>query len=417
MDTFLKEGRLMKKIAILIFIVCSYLITGGLAAQVHDRLPDFVKKAYDERMDEYRMAFPTGRGIKIRDLVDVVGEESIKISGFGVVSGLYKTGDKSDAAKKLIVAIARKQGIRIDHKNLIQITTAVVSISATVGPHQRTFDISVKSIGDAKSLQNGFLEASTLSPIGSEDVFAIAQGPLALGARHFETEGAGGADVQGVASVTIGHPTIGTIIEGGELLKEIPMQRLNNNEISLFVKYPNNRTATNIANIINDVMEEVGIYAIHKNASTIVIRVPKGYEGRDGKVTRLIADIGDLSTNVSREAVITIDQGTGVIAMTEGVKMEPGSIAVGGLTVTVSSDITPVTRQGKFGGETKFMDVPILQVEEDSANFLTLPAGTDLRKVQETLNALKLNPTSIISVFNAMHKAGMIHADIRVLPR
>jgi flagellar basal body P-ring protein FlgI len=121
--------------------------------------------------------------------------------------------------------------------------------------------------------------------------------------------------------------------------------------------------------------------------------------------------------------------------MTEGVKMEPGSIAVAGLTVTVSSDITPVVRQANnifnfqgaqgvgnnqnapSGGETSFIDSPRLEVSQEQANFLTVPAGTDLRKIQETFNALKLKPTSIISVFQAMHDAGMIHADIVVLPR
>ncbi len=147
------------------------------------------------------------------------------------------------------------------------------------------------------------------------------------------------------------------------------------------------------------------------------MRVPHYFEGKPGALTRLIADMGDLPVNVARKAIITIDQGSGVIAMTEGVKMEPGSIAVAGLTVTVSSDITPVTRQGLTSGAIAFIDEPQLQVAEDQANFLTLPAGTDLRRVQETLNALQLTPTSIISVFNAMHRAGMIHADIVVIPR
>jgi flagellar P-ring protein precursor FlgI len=215
----------------------------------------------------------------------------------------------------------------------------------------------------------------------------------------------------------VGHPTLGFVLNGGELLKEIPSKRVNKDEITLFVKYPNDRTSANIAKSINSFMSDIGIKAIPKNASTVVLRLPRGYEGRQGEVTKLIADIGDLPTVVSRKAIITIDQGSGVIAMTEGVKMEPGSIAVAGLTVTVSSNITPVTRQGEFDGNTSFTDQPELKLSEDSANFLRLPAGTDLRKVQETLNALRLTPTSVISVFNAMHKAGMIHADIRVIPR
>jgi flagellar P-ring protein precursor FlgI len=187
--------------------------------------------------------------------------------------------------------------------------------------------------------------------------------------------------------------------------------------MTLFVKYPSDRTAANIANVINRFMNVLGIHAEPSNASTVTLTLPDRYKGQKGEITRLIADIGDLPASVARKATITIDQGSGVIAMTEGVKMEPGSIAIAGLTVTVSSDITPVVREGTFEGETSFLDVPQLQVSQDQANFLTLPAGTDLRKVQETLNALKLSPTSIISVFNAMHQAGMIHAEIVVMPR
>lgn len=405
----------MNKASIITFLAIFTTLFSPVKAQVQDRLSEGLKDLYNKRLEPLRMKTPSGRGIKIRDLVSVTGEESVKLSGFGVVTGLNKSGDKGKAAHAMLLNVIKKQGLRINPADISGQNVALVSISATVSPHQRTFDIAVKSIGDAKSLQNGFLEASTLSPIGSQKIFAVAQGALALGARHFEAEG-GGADA-GFASITLGHPTVGLVLNGGELLKEIPSIRLYNNRITLFVKYPNNRTSTNIANVINEYMESIGIKAFPKNASTVVLNLPEGYEGYEGKITRLIADIGDLSTEVSREAIITIDQGTGVIAMTEGVKMEPGSIAVGGLTVTVSSDITPVTRQGTFEGETRLVDVPELTVSEDTANFLRLPAGTDLRKVQETLNALKLKPTSIISVFSAMHKAGMIHADIRVLPR
>jgi len=401
-------------IIITLLAICLTLVQ-PLTAQMQDRLPESLKEMYTQRIEPLRMSNPSGRAIKIRDLVEVTGEESVKLSGFGVVTGLNKTGDKGKAAREMLLHVIKKQGLRIKLSDIAGQNVALVSISASVGPHQRTFDVSVKSIGDAKSLQNGFLEGSTLSPIGSTKIYALAQGPLALGARHFESQGEG-AD-GGFAAVTLGHPTMGLVLHGGELLKEIPSTRLDNNRISLFIKYPNNRTSTNIANVINEYMESIGIKAYPKSASSVVLHLPSGYEGYDGKLTRLIADIGDLSTEVSREAIITIDQGTGVIAMTEGVKMEPGSIAVGGLTVTVSSDITPVTRQGTFEGETRLVDIPELTVSEDRANFLNLPAGTDLRKVQETLNALKLKPTSIISVFSAMHKAGMIHADIRVLPR
>ena len=387
----------------------------ALPAGLNPNVPEKALQAFEKKMELIRAKPAFGRAIKIQDLVDVIGEEKVKLNGFGVVTGLNGTGDSGEAAIKMLINVAEKIGIRLDLADIKKKNVALVSISSEVGPHQRNFDVAVKSIGDAKSLQNGSLEGSSLHPIGNPDVYAVASGTIALGARYYEATGAAGTTA-GSASVTIGHPTAGFIINGGQLIKKIPSFRQENNQITLFLKHANNRTVTNVANIINEYMNEIQVEAIPTNASTITVNLKNDDYLQDGLLTRLIADIGELPVEVSRKAIISIDQGTGVIAMTEGVKMEPGSIAISGLTVTVSSDITPVTRQGLTDGETSFIDVPDLQVSEDQANFLTVPAGTDLRKVQETLNALRLTPTSIISVFSAMHKAGMIHADIVVIP-
>ncbi|MBB64331.1 MAG: hypothetical protein CMO81_04635 [Waddliaceae bacterium] len=392
------------------------LLTHGLSARTIYRAPEASIDEFEERMEPMRRHHATGRAIKIRDLTELVGEELLKLSGFGIVTGLNGSGDSSEAAVKMLVTIAEKQGIRLSEDDIGNKNVALVTISAEIDPHHRHFDVAVKSVGNAKSLQYGFLEGATLHPIGSSEVYAVASGALALGARYYEAGAAAGA-VGGGASVTIGHPTSAFVLNGGQLIKEIPTQRIENNKITFFIKHPNNRTASNISDSINRYFMPLGVNAQPTNASTVTVRIPKNSYTRDGELTRLIADIGDLPAEISRKATITIDQGSGVIAMTEGVKMEPGSIAVAGLTVTVSSDITPVTRQGIADGETAFIDMPELEVSEAQANFLQLPAGTDLRKVQETLNALKLAPTSIISVFNAMHKAGMIHAEIVLIPR
>ncbi|MCB1134629.1 MAG: flagellar basal body P-ring protein FlgI [Chlamydiia bacterium] len=390
------------------------------AAAKQDFMVEDIWAEYEERMSQVREKIPPGRQIKVRDLVNISGEEAVKLTGFGVVTGLQGSGDSGEAAIKMLLTVAEKQGIRLTLDDVSARNVALVSISGEVNPHQRTFDVAVKSVGDSKSLQNGFLEGSTLYPLGGSEVFAVASGAVALGARYYEAASAGvgaSAGISSSSSVTIGHPTTGFVIDGGQMVKEIPSMRIQNGSISLNLKHPNERTATNVANAVNEYMGDIGLHALPTSASVVRINLEDPLYASAGDVTRLIADIGDLPTHVSRRAMITIDQGSGVIAMTEGVKMEPGSIAVAGLTVTVSSDITPVTRQGVYEGETAFFDVPELEVSQDQANFLTLPAGTDLRQVQESLNALKLTPTSIISVFNAMHKAGMIHADIVVIPR
>ncbi|MDF2577033.1 MAG: flagellar P-ring protein [Chlamydiales bacterium] len=395
------------------------LMFNSLQAQIS---PDWKiikeKENLDKALEPYRAGPAPGRSIKIGDLTNVVGDEKVVLTGFGIVSGLNGTGDSAGPARDMLVKVAQRQGIQFNAASLQGKNLALVSISAEVSPYQRTFDIAVKSIGDAKSLQNGFLEASTLSPVGSDVVYAFASGALSLGARYFAaTPGNGaGATAGGATSVTIGHPTAAFVIDGGEVVKEIPTARLEDNKLTLFIKHPNERTSINISDSINRYMGKMGIEAEATSASTVTIYVPKYYQNNQGRLTQLIADINDMPATVSRRAIITIDQGSGVIAMTEGVKMEPGSITIAGITVSVSSDVQAVNKGGILGGN-DFVEQPSLEVDEKKANFLSIPAGTDLRMVQETLNAMKLTPTSMISVFNAMHKAGMIHADLIILPK
>lgn len=390
------------------------LLAGNVFSQSDEQAYEMLQEEISLRMEPYRGKDTMGKRIKIGDLTDLYGEDSMKINGFGIVTGLNGTGDTGEAALELLLKVASKHGLRIEKDDLKKGNVALVSLSAEVKPHERVFDVAVKAVSDSKSLQNGFLEASTMNPVGSSEVYAVVSGPIALGGRFFGAQGEGGE-----ASVTTGHPTVGYVLGGGEFIKDLHINRLKRGKLVLFLKHPNERTATNIAGIINTTFEGLDIEADpHSNAS-VEVTVPDLYFGHEGagRLTQLIADISDLSAEPHNNAMITIDQGAGVIAISEGVKMESGSVAVAGLTVKVSSELQVAMRQGLTGGETKVVETPSLDVQEGQANFLLIPRGTDLVEVQSTLNALHLPPTSMISVLTAMHRAGMIHADLVVIPR
>jgi flagellar P-ring protein FlgI len=317
---------------IILIVVGAYFSFSPLMAKSYIEEYFSVRNEISERMEPYRQKTFFGREVKIANLVDMYGQEKIKLTGFGIVTGLNGTGDASAAAKKMILNVAEKQGIRIDLGDLGGASIALVSLSAEVNPQDRLFDVAIKSISDSKSLQNGFLEASTLTPIGSNDVLAVVSGPIALGGRFF---GASGGEGGGDTSVTSGHPTIGYVISGGEMLEELPVERLRDGKVILYLKHPDERTSTNMAESINEVFEDMEIIASPINSSKVEVLIPELFHGDNGsgRLTRLIADIGDLPVTPYQKARITIDQGAGVIAITEGVKMESGSIAVAGLTV------------------------------------------------------------------------------------
>jgi flagellar P-ring protein precursor FlgI len=334
--------------------------------------PNWERKQNEERfnqeMDPLRGALVPGRYVKVGNIADISGDESVMLNGFGIVSGLNGTGDNTAAAAAMLMKVASSQGIQLSPADIKGKNLAVVSISAEVHPHQKNFDIAVKSIGNAKSLQNGFLEASTLSPIGSKEIYAVASGALSLGGRYFETNSGGrGAN----SSVTIGHPTVGFVISGGELVQSIPSNRVVNSKLRLSVKHPDERTSMNIAKSINSRMGMLGIVADPISASVVEILLPEYYLNSPGRVTELVADINDLPTIVSRRAMITIDQGSGVIAMTGQVKMEPGSITVSGITVSVSAESRTVPKGGLLGGNDTVNDAS-LEVSQKNASFLAM---------------------------------------------
>lgn len=392
-----------------------FLGISGLQALPSSEEYALLKSEIDERMQPYRQQLFFGSHVKIANLVDIHGDEEIKMTGFGIVTGLNGTGDTGVAAVKMILNVAEKQGLKIKESDITAGNIALVSLSAEVNPQDRKFDVAIKAVSDAKSLQNGFLEASTLSPVGSQEIFAVVSGPIALGGRFFASGEGGGGENQ----VTKGHPTIGYVINGGEMLHELEVERLINGRVVFYLKNPDERTATNLARSVNETFKDMGIVAQADSKAKVNIRVPEIFHGKDGagRLTSLIADLGDLPVEPYQKARITIDQGAGVIAITEGVKMESGSIAVAGLTVKVSSETQVAMRQGLTEGETTTFQQPELDIEEGQANFLLIPEGTDLVEVQSTLNALHLPPTSMISVLTAMHRSGMIYADLEVIPR
>ena len=144
----------MKKITIL--TVLFSLITFTAFAQSIYQMPNEAELEFNELMEKFREQKAQGRAVKIQDLVDVLGDEPVKLNGFGVVSGLNATGDTGDAAIDLLLRVARDQNIIINQDQIEAGNLAVVSISAVVDPYEKTFDVAVKSISNASSLQNGF---------------------------------------------------------------------------------------------------------------------------------------------------------------------------------------------------------------------------------------------------------------------
>ena len=213
-----------------------------------------------------------GNSSRIKDLTIMEGARDNQLIGYGLVSGLAHTGDGTQVSQTVqsIANMLQRFGVNVPIATLTSGNVAAVMVTTDIGPSLHSgvrADVTVSSLGDAKSLQGGILLQTPL--LGADDiVYAVAQGPIAIGGFIGGTDGAGGATVQK------NHPTTGIITNGAIVEREIPSQVVKNDSINLLLRNPDYTSAARMAEAINGVFPHS---ALAKDAATVNVMVPKEY--------------------------------------------------------------------------------------------------------------------------------------------
>jgi flagellar P-ring protein precursor FlgI len=342
----------------------------------------------------------------VRGLVAVRGQEENVLIGVGLVVGLAGTGDSGEAAKILQQNALRTQNLNLDLQALSTKNMAVVLAEATLSAGLkpgRAIDVRVSSIGDAKSLVGGVLLLTELTDMTGATVYATASGPLTVG----------GFSAQGdSATATRNHVTVGVLPGGGKVEREIPTRVVSETgTIYLDVK-PGQDSFGNVVRI-NDAVNLLypGVARTMADGKSIRIEVPLDLPEE--------AHIAFLDTILAREVIsesvarVILNERTGVIVMGGDVRLRPGVITKGNLTVTVAE--TPEVSQpgGLSGGETQVVDRTQLGVEEENNGLVLVPGAATLQEVVDVLNVLGASPRDLITILSSMSEAGMLVAEIR----
>jgi len=137
--------------------------------------------------------------VSIKNLTYISGYKKNQVYGFGLVTGLPNTGDsKSNLTRSSVKNLLNSLGIQ--EKDPVTKNIAAVLITADLPPHIRIgdrVDVSVSSIGDAKSIEGGILIQSPLR--GADDnIYVVAQGKLP------ESQGNNRNRVKTVSSISSG---------------------------------------------------------------------------------------------------------------------------------------------------------------------------------------------------------------------
>ncbi|MBN1115087.1 MAG: flagellar basal body P-ring protein FlgI, partial [Oligoflexia bacterium] len=209
--------------------------------------------------------------VRIKDLSNIKGVRENMLIGYGLVVGLDGTGDgKSPYTSKSLSQMFRRMGVEVTSEEATSKNVAAVIVTATLPPFPRVgnkIDVIVSSVGDAKSLQGGTLLVTPLKA-NSQDVYAVAQGPVSIGG--FAVKGS-------KASTQKNHVTVGTIPNGAIIERELPLDFSNISNFTLALHNPDFSTAARVAHVINQDLG--GKYATALDPGTIKIFAPYGYNG------------------------------------------------------------------------------------------------------------------------------------------
>jgi flagellar P-ring protein precursor FlgI len=364
---------------------------------------------------------------RVKDVTLVQGGRDNQLVGYGLVVGLANRGDnKSEPARTAVDNMLRRFGLEIQ-SNIKFDTVAAVMVTADIPAFARSgtrIDVTVAAVGEAKTIQGGVLLQTPL--LGADDtVYAVAQGPIAVGGFLEGTGGVGGASVQK------NHPTVG-IISGGALVeREIPATVVRDNTIELLMLNPDYASAARLAQAIN---QEFPQSAMAKNPGSIDVAVPDDFKGYE---VNFIARIGAIEVEPDVPARVVINERTGTIVATSNVRISTVALSHGSVTINIAK--TPVISQpnpftdralggnvvnpndpqnprdgllAMNGAGTIVTNTTQTNVKEERSRMGVLEDNPTIQQVASALNALGLTTRDMMAIFQSMKRAGALQAEL-----
>lgn len=344
---------------------------------------------------------------RIKDIASIEGVRQNQLVGYGIVVGLNGTGDtlnNSPFTKQSGTAMLERLGVNIRGANMRTANMAAVIVTANLPPFSAQgtrIDITVSSLGDAKSLQGGTLLATPL--LGADgEVYAVAQGSVAI--SGFSAEG-------DAAKITRGVPTVGRVAGGALIEREIEYALKAQKTIRLALRNPDFTTARRMAAAINDFMGADTAEPV--DPSTVTIQPPPNYRGN---MVQLITEIEQLRVDPDQGARVVIDERSGIIVMGKDVRVSTVAVAQGNLTVTVTEQPAVSQPAPLSQGQTVVVPRTGVSVTTGEGNKLALvKEGVTLRELVDGLNALGIGPRDLIAILQAIKASGALQADIEVM--
>ncbi len=352
------------------------------------------------------LAAPTADAARVKDIASVYGVRDNMLIGYGLVTGLNRTGDtlQNRASIRALVNRLQGMGFTVTPQEVMARNVAVVMVTARLPANSRSghnLDVEVSSTGDATSLEGGVLQLTPLAATDGE-VYATAQGPLVIG---------GFVSRQGGTSKRKNYPNVGRVPQGAIVEKENPnrLSFTDAKNIDWIIHDPDFTTAIRLADAVNDAFDEDVAQAT--DGGSVRVKVPPRYLGRQ---VELVSIVESISVSVDAQARVVINERTGTVVMGGDVSIAPVAVAHGGLNIEVQQSNTAV-QAGAFtrGSNTSVRNTDVA-AEEESGGLVTIE-GVTIADLVSGLNELGVKPRDLIQILLTIKAAGALHADLEVL--
>ena len=344
---------------------------------------------------------------RIKDLASVQGVRNNQLVGYGLVVGLDGTGDQTTQTPfttQSIINMLAQLGTTLATTQSLQLkNVAAVMVTANLPPFARIgqqIDITVSSMGNAKSLRGGTL---VMTPLKGADgqIYAQAQGNLLVGGV--------GAVAPG-AKATINHLLAGRIAGGATVEREVPTALGQGPFVNYEMIGSDFGTTQRVVEAINREMGSGTAQAV--DGRLIRVHAPEDANAR-------VAFMGRVETlevkPMKSVAKVVVNPRNGSVVMNQTVTIESCAVAHGALSVTINTDQQVSQPNALAGGQTVTTSESTIEIKQGGGALMHVKAGANLAEVIKAINSLGANPQDLVSILQAMKSAGALRADLEVI--
>ncbi len=344
---------------------------------------------------------------RIKDLASIQGVRQNQLIGYGLVVGLDGSGDQTTQTPftvQTMLSMLQQLGINVPHGTSLQLkNVAAVMVTASLPAFAQpgqTLDVTVSSMGNAKSLRGGTLLMTALKGADGK-VYAMSQGNVLVSGAGAS---AGGSQTQ------VNHLSVGRIANGATVERTVPSMLGNGNQIYLELRKTDFTNARLVTEAINKRFG--GGTAAAQDGRVIRVHAPATSNQR-------VAFLGEME-NIEvmpslASAKVILNARTGSIVLNQGVMVEPCAVAHGNLSVTIDTTTSVSQPEALSGGQTVVVQNSEIDLKQGAGKILMLKKAASLSDVVKALNAIGATPQDLLAILQAMKVSGALRAELEII--